>query len=78
MEFGPNNVRSMCKKSYMRKDVDARTLFGETFKDCLNFKLAAFYFSLIFFIKINYYGMFINIKQIVHSNAHLDPLKGTN
>ena len=44
MEFGPNNVRSMCKKSYMRKDVDARTMSDETFMDCVNFKLAALYF----------------------------------
>ena len=44
--------------------------------DCVNFMLAAPNFSLIGFLKLKYYGKFNYITQIVHLNAHLNPLKG--
>ena len=38
--------------------------------------LAALNIYLICFLKFKYYGTFTNITQIVHSKAHLNPLKG--
>jgi hypothetical protein len=38
--------------------------------------LAAPTFSLIHFLKLKYFGTFTYITQIVHLNAHLNPLEG--
>ena len=43
---------------------------------CGNFQLEALNLFLICFSKLKYYGNFNHITQIVHSNAHLNPLKG--
>ena len=42
---------------------------------CGNFKLAALNFSLICFVKLKYSENFQYNTPIVHSNAHLNPLK---
>ena len=51
-------------------------LAAEILMDCGNVMLAALNFSLIHFLKLKFYGTFTYIIQIVHSNAHLNPLKG--
>ena len=38
--------------------------------------LGALNFSLKHLLKLKYYGSFTYIKQIVHSNTHLNTLKG--
>ena len=44
--------------------------------DCGNVMLAALNSSLIHFLKFKYYATFTYITQIIHSDAHLNPLKG--
>ena len=52
----------------MRKDVATEISDG-------NFMLAAQNCSLVHFLKLKYHGNLTYIKQIVHSNAHLNPLQ---
>ena len=60
----------------MRKGVAVQSLAAEIVMDCGNFMVAALNFSLKHFLKLKYYGTFTYITQIVHSTAHLNPLKG--
>ena len=46
------------------------------FMECRNVMLAALKCSCIHFSKLNYYGTFIYITQYVHSDTHLNLLKG--
>ena len=44
--------------------------------DCMNVMLAALKFYCILFLNLNYYGTFTYITQYVHSNSHLNLMKG--
>ena len=66
----------LCIFADMKKRVGAWELATEISWDCGNFQLAALNFSLIFFLKLKYYGNLNHITQIVHTNAHLNPLEG--
>ena len=57
------------------KGISHENRFGHGLFDGLQkFMLAALNFSR--FLKLNYYGSFTYITQIVHSNAYFNPLKG--
>ena len=59
----------------MRKGVAVWQLTADILMGCGNVMLAALNFSLIPFSKFKYYGTFTYITQIIHSDAHLNPLK---
>ena len=61
--------------SDMRKVVAVQSLNTEILMDCGNVMLAALNFSFICFQKFKYYGTFIYSTPIIHSDAHLNPLK---
>ena len=60
----------------MRKGMAVWPLAVEILMDCGNRMLAALNFSLIHFLQLKFCGTFTYIIQIVHSNAHLNTLKG--
>ena len=59
--------------SDMRKGVIMQSLTAEIFIDRGNLCFQQRLFSPIHLLKLKYYGTFIYITQIVHSNAHVDP-----
>ena len=58
------------------RGVVAWSLTVEISMDCGNLMLAAENIFLIRFLKLKYFGTFTNITPTVHSNAHLNTLKG--
>ena len=65
-----------CHRPDKRKRMAVWPLAADISWDCGSFQLAALNFSLICLLKLKYYGNFNHITQIVHSNAHLNPLIG--
>ena len=69
-------VRYMQVLSDIRKGTDAPTLSAEIVMYCGNVMLTAQNFSLLHFLKLKYNESFTYIMQYLHSNPHLNQMKG--